>query len=414
MTNLDDQLKQTFQSRLDAVAVPAGDARGARRTGARMRTRRRLTVAGVAAAVVAVALAGVVDARRQAQVGPSGQLGLWRELPTPPLSPRGEARMVWTGHEVIVLGGTTEVCPPTADCGPSPAGASPRDGAAYDPSTNTWRRIAPPPVDPTGAQLAVANGVVVLEDYSVQRSRWFTYDPDRDRWSRIGHVPPGVGDLLSAVGSRVYVDRGRGVASYDVTSSDWSLIPPDRIGPRLTTGALVATSSGPVRMGYDSTQPNDGTEPSLVLADVWDGTSWRRLPPSDQLDPPFAWTGHRLVNPSPFTENGGEVNGWGRDIPDGGTLDPATGVWGRLPAKLSGDPDGWIVEADGGGWFAVGGQAYDDDTGRVYALDRPDGAPDYAVSGAWADGRLLVFGGTDTREGFSGDALSDRAWLWTP
>ncbi len=35
--------------------------------------------------------------------------------------------------------------------------------------------------------------------------------------------------------------------------------------------------------GYDATQPNDGHEPSLVLADVWDGEGWTRLPATGQL-----------------------------------------------------------------------------------------------------------------------------------
>jgi hypothetical protein len=212
----------------------------------------------------------------------------------------------------------------------------------------------------------------------------------------------------------VYVTAGRRVAVYDVHTSQSSLLPPDRIRPALAQRSVTATSSGPVVTGYDATQPNDGVKPSLVLADVWDGQAWRRLPPSDQLQTGFSWTGHRMVNPSPFTENGGEVNGWGRDIPEGGTLDPATGTWGRLPGALTGDPDGWSVSADGGGWFATAGQIYDDDSGRVYTLDRPDGAPDYAVAATWAGDRLLAFGGTDSAQGFSGDALTNRAWLWTP
>ena len=417
---IEDTLRRTYDDHLGGLDLPPGDASRARRSGIRMRRRRRLTVGAVAATVAAVALVGVVDARTGTSVQPSAPLGHWRELPTPPLSPRAEARVVWTGSEAIVLGGTTEVCPPAADCA-STLGDDLRDGAAYNPTTSSWRAIPPAPVSVSGAQLVVADGVVVLEDHSVSRSRWFTYEPDHNRWSRIRQVPQGVGDGLSAIGTRVYVSRGRGVAVYDVRRFHWSLLPPDRIQPLLTAGTVTATTSGPVMTGVDSTQPNDGTEPSLVLADVWDGTTWRRLPPSDQLQGEFTWTGHRLVDPSPFTENGGEVNGWGRDIPEGGTLDPATGEWGRLPRALSGDPGGWTVSTqdDGvddsdGGWFAVAGQVYDDDSGRVYTLDRPDGAPDFAVAGAWAGDRLLAFGGTDSAQGFSGDALSNGAWLWSP
>jgi len=410
--DLEQQLRASYDERLGDLDLTAGDAAAARRTGARMRARRRMTVGGVAAAVVALALAGVVGARHESSVEPSAPLGHWREIPTPPLSPRAGARAVWTGGSAIVLGGTTEVCPPAADCGS--VGPQLRDGAAYDPRTNTWRSIPPAPVDLDNAQLVVADGVLVLVDHGGRGSRWFSYEPDHNRWSRIHHVSVDVGDDLSAVGSRVYVSAGRRVAVYDVRRFRVSLLPPDRIRPALTQRSVTATSSGPVVMGYDATQPNDGNEPSLVLADVWDGTAWHRLPPSDQLQAALSWTGHRLVNASPFTENGGEVNGWGRDIPEGGTLDPATGEWGRLPKALTGDGDGWSVSADGGGWFATAGQIYDDDSGRVYALDRPDGAPDYGVTGVWAGDRLLAFGGTDSAEGFSGDALSNHAWLWAP
>lgn len=412
--DLEQQLRASYADRLGAVDVPAGDPAAARRTGLRMRRSRRFAVAGVTAAVVAVAVAGVVDGRDGRSVEPTAPLGHWREIPAPPLSPRAEAQAVWTGSEVLVIGGGTEVCPPTADCIADVIHAL-RDGAAYDPRTNSWRTIPPAPVPVVpGDRLVVANGIVVLEHTRRLATRWFTYEPDRNRWSRIAHAPANATNDATAVGSHVYVSTGRRVAVYDVDRSRWSLLPPDRNNPRLTQRSVTATSAGAVVTGFDATQPNDGIEPSLVLADVWDGTAWRRLPPSDQLEGAFVWTGRRLVDATPFTENGGEVNGWGRDIPQGGTLDPSTGEWGRLPKALTGDPGGWSVSASGGAWFASAGQAYDDDSGRVYDLDRPDGAADYAVAGAWADGRLLVFGGVDTSQGYTGKALTNRAWIWTP
>ena len=192
-------------------------------------------------------------------------------------------------------------------------------------------------------------------------------------------------------------------------------MPPDPVEPRLTQREITATSAGLVLTGLDSTQPNDGIQPSLVLADVYDGTTWHRLPPGDQLSNGFSWTGHRMVDPDPFTDNGGEVDNWGRDIPHGGTLDPVTGTWGRLPAALTTEPPEWSVPAAGSGpWFTVLGQVYNDDTGEVSTLPRPDGAPDLYQSGAWADGRLVVFGGVDSSKGFGPDALTNHAWIYTP
>ena len=52
--------------------------------------------------------------------------------------------MVWTGREVLVWGGS--VPNPTTD----PYAGYPRDGAAYDPATRTWRRMpAAPPSPPS-------------------------------------------------------------------------------------------------------------------------------------------------------------------------------------------------------------------------------------------------------------------------
>ena len=416
--SLEDTLEQTFHARLDAVDVPAGDVAAARSAGRRMRVRRRVAVGVAAVAVAAAGVAGTLGAGSLRSDGPSGTSGHWRELPAPPLSPRANAQSVWSGREVIVLGGETRPCPPGADCAIVSEGLG--DGAAYDPGTNRWRAISPAPVAVgPGDRLVVADGVVVLRSAGSSGSSWFTYQPDRNRWSRIEGVPPDVGDQPSAIGPRVYVPSGGRIAVFDVRTSRWSRLPRDPLRPTLAERVVTATDVGPVVTGIDSTQPNDGRTPSLLLADVWDGSTWRRLPPSEQLaGNDWTWTGTRMVDPEPFMLDGGEVDGWGRSYPMGGTLDPATGEWGPLPAALvdppQGDARGWTVSASGGPWFAVLGQVYDDDTGQVGLLPTPDGAPDYGVTAAWAGDRLVAFGGVDTSRGYTGDALSNRAWLYAP
>ena len=115
--------------------------------------------------------------------------------------------------------------------------------------------------DPTGTRpggpgdrLVVADGVVVLRHSLPHGSSWFTYEPDHNRWSTIGDVPDGVGDLPSAYGSKVFVPAGRRIAVYDVTSFRWSLLPRDPNQPRLVQRRVTATPYGPVVTGYDSTQ----------------------------------------------------------------------------------------------------------------------------------------------------------------
>ena len=151
--DLEQQLRESYVERLGSLDLPGGDVAAARRTGARMRARRRLTVGAAALAVVAVALGGTLVGTGRVSVGPSHDTGHWRELPAPPLSPRANAQAVWTGHEVVVVGGETEPCPPGADCAILPDDL--RDGAAYDPGTDRWHRIAQAPV-------SVGPGLIVL------------------------------------------------------------------------------------------------------------------------------------------------------------------------------------------------------------------------------------------------------------
>ena len=412
---IEDTLRRTYDDHLGAVDLSLADPTAARRAGARMRVRRRLTSAGAALALVAVAAAGTLVGTGRVSVGPSNGRGHWRELPAAPLSPRADAQSVWTAREVIVLGGEKHPCPPNADC--AVAGPLLRDGAAYDPETDAWRPIADAPV-PIGpdSRLVVADGDVVLRP--TVGPDWFAYDPEADRWSRIPDVPAHVGDLPSALGSDVYVLAGRRVAVYSVTENAWSTLPPDPLTPRLGQRRVTATTAGPVVTGIDSTQPSDGHEPSLAYADVWDDAGWHRLPRLPQLyGNSFTWTGSRMVDPEPYTLDGGEVDGWGRAYPMGGVLDPATGAWGSLPEALLNPPQGgdrgWGVSASGGPWFAVLGQVYDDTTGKVSELPPPEGAPFYGTTAAWADDRLFAFGGAGGK-GSSASDVTNRAWLWTP
>jgi hypothetical protein len=321
---------------------------------------------------------------------------------------------VWTGREVVVLGGDTNPCPPNASCASDPGGL--RDGAAYQPTTDTWRAIppAPVPVGP-GDRLVVADGVVVLRHWRPGAAAWFTYEPDHNRWSRIAGVPQRAGDLPSALGSRVYVTAGRRVAVYDVRRFTWSLLPPDPIRPALTQRRVTATSAGPVVTGYDATQANDGRSPSVTLAHVWDGTGWHRLPATGQLGNEWTWNGSHLVDPDPTVEDGGETNPFPHEFPVGGVLDPRTGQWSPLPAAVTVDPgNGWGVYAAGPRRFATYGQVYDSRTGDVVRLPRPDGAPLDGAAASWAGDRLLAFGGVSYRPELTTGRLTNRAWIYTP
>jgi hypothetical protein len=407
--DLEQQLRSTYAERLEELDTTGGDPNAARRTGARLRVRRRVAVGGAALAVVAVAVGGSLLGTGQVSIGPSNSHGEWRELPAAPLSPRAHAESVWTGSEVIVLGGETDPCPPNADCvAPS---EQLRDGAAYNPRTDSWREIPPAPVPVgSGDRLVVADGVVVLRHWEEGGSRWFTYEPDHNRWSRIDDVPSGVGDLPSAYGSKVYVPVGRRVAVYDVTTFRWSLLPPDDEGPPLSHPRVTATPSGPVVTG--SLEINGSELSTGVTADLYDGTSWRRFPATQIEGHDWAWAGDRMIDFDSYQHQGMD-----RVLPGvslGGMLDPSTGQSSALPESTLDTPDdGWSPNAIGpGSWAACWGLVYDVAGGEAWTLPRPDGAPDDGVTAAWADGQLLAFGGAGY--GRDGAKVTNHAWLYTP
>lgn len=75
----------------------------------------------------------------------AGSSSGWQRLPDPPIPPRATAVLVWTGAEMLVIGGDAFKCPRFAGCaGPDYAALS--DGAAFNPATNRWRRIADAPL----------------------------------------------------------------------------------------------------------------------------------------------------------------------------------------------------------------------------------------------------------------------------
>ena len=117
------------------------------------------------------------------------------------------------------------------------------------------------------------------------------------------------------------------------------------------------------------------------------------------------------MDPTTGGADGGEVNGYGRVIPFGGRLDPATGTWSRLPDPPAEYTGGWTVEAPGGTVMAADGWLYDDQAETWTRLPRPMGAPEDPGPAVWAGDVLVVHGGTDWEHIDWEAAGSDE---WTP
>lgn len=365
-----------------------------------------------------LALAGCATPSEQEPGGSGG----WTELAPVPLAARQYALTAWTGSEALFLGGNPG--PPCLDTGAAgdcevPPGL--RDGAAFDPVAGTWRTTAEAPVPVTGYLPSAVSGDTV---YVLEARRLLSYDASDDAWT----VHPALDGApeygrLAVVDDRVVVvadERRAGEPSghvFDPQAGTWSSLPEDPLGPAFDR-VPTATPAGLVLTGHDLV-PNPGAEePSLVRAALLDPRSsrWTELELGEQLGGwQWAWTGRRMVDPTLGSANGGEENNWGRDVPMGGVLDPATGTWGPLPnAPELADNHGWGVEALGGPLSAVHGWVYDDRAESWTLLPPPPGAPPEPGSAVWADERLIVLGGVDPDRGMTVEALTDGAWMWTP
>lgn len=359
---------------------------------------------------VAVAVSGCGEAEPAA-----GRQGDWREVAGSPLSPRVAAVGVWTGREVLLIGGRNgSLCPPNVHCVTD--GTPLADGAALDPRTGRWRRIADAPVPvPFGQAVVLGQTAYLLPTPGpVDQDGLLAYRIDEDRWHWLP-VPfdTGAWYQLTTAGDRLIAslqsdEAGPGEDfSYHPETGDWTALPPDPLGD-LHGRTMVWTGDELVlfgnRLAHDPAAP-----PPVVSAAAHDPASgtWRELPDSEILaSAPWVVADGSLVNPT--MHDGGGTH------PYGGKLDPATGQWSPLP------------ERPAGAEFSAG--AYTGSTAiyhgvRDVVLDvaadrwvRLPAVPDRVDSGRTvlaAGTDLVAFGGVH----WTSDAepeLTHRTWLWSP
>ena len=146
----------------------------------------------------------------------------WRRLPEAPLDARAPLA-VWTGDELLVWGTAVRVDP------------RPRDGAAYDPATDTWRKIAEAPIELTDATAVWTGREMIVFGAALHGGNFpetktaiaAAYDPASDTWRRLpdstlspqASTAAWVGDKLVAW------DYGSRTATYDPRADEWSPLP---------------------------------------------------------------------------------------------------------------------------------------------------------------------------------------------
>ncbi len=228
----------------------------------------------------------------------------WRALPKSPAS--GGGLVVWTGRELIGWGGGC--------CGDAFS-----DGAAYNPATNTWRKLATSPLAPSQSPLGTWTGrelLVFVGDVGPDGKTWpahfaraAAYNPATNTWRRIARLPSARGGA-SVVwdGHEALVVGGADVRqtggpvplakvgyAYDPTTNRWRRLPPMESG-RSQNAALW---SGKMLLLWGGSQTVDRPlVPPHGLAYDPRSNRWSSLPQAPllgRLDPTAVWTGRQLI-----------------------------------------------------------------------------------------------------------------------
>jgi hypothetical protein len=247
----------------------------------------------------------------------------WQVIPPAPLTPRVQSLAAWTGKELVVVDGQ-DVCAATKQLGPCD-GSHQRalfDGAAYNPTTDTWRKLPDSPHDvilntnpgvhaigdPThGGDIVAIGGAdgKLLTAAAV-------YSPAANTWQEIG-APPSEWSLVR-VGNATYQVTGLAkpdapelqVHQYDPGTRTWSTV-----GPALPLGCNGNNSEPPAPIAgpdaifvqchgdFTSTGPPETfahlppTHDSFYAFNLLDNT-WTKLPDMPVPASNVVWTGHEL------------------------------------------------------------------------------------------------------------------------
>lgn len=173
-----------------------------------------------------------------------------------PLQARRGHSVIWTGEEMIVWGGSVD----DSNSAALPAGFA--DGAAFDPATDTWRIIAPAPIAPRHNHHAVWTGTEMLVVGGYGRLDGAAYNPASDSWRSIADIPLGLPSLDRTIGTSavwtgeqlvVWKISRDVVASYSPQDDEWEVLP--GVGINASSGVLRWTGQEVIALGRASRGP---------------------------------------------------------------------------------------------------------------------------------------------------------------
>lgn len=204
----------------------------------------------------------------------------WDEVAPAPLTGRSGHSAVWTGERMVVWGGSNlERGEPFAD------------GAAYDPARDRWERVAPAPLRGRSGHTAVWTGnemIVWGGDATPGRAAegWradgAAYDPASDSWRKIAPAPIAAtrGATAVSTGERMLVWTGSDGASYDPVADTWTTIPESPLA--VQRGGTAVWSAGELLVWGGVARPGGRECPTEIEGAAYDPAAgrWRCLPES--------------------------------------------------------------------------------------------------------------------------------------
>ncbi|TMK57225.1 MAG: hypothetical protein E6G60_17190, partial [Actinobacteria bacterium] len=230
----------------------------------------------------------------------------WRRLPRAPVA--GTGLVVWTGRELIGWGGGC--------CGDAFS-----DGAAYNPTTNSWRKLSRSPLAPSQGPLGAWTGrelIILVGDtnpdgkpWPAQLARAAAYNPVTDTWRRIAKLPAPRGGSTAVWDGRELLVIGGAPAprggnpapltkvgfAYDPAANRWRSLPPMESG-RVASAAVWTGNQLLLWGGSQTADAGPPVIPPHGLAYDPPATRWSALPQAPllgRLDPTAVWTGTQLI-----------------------------------------------------------------------------------------------------------------------
>lgn len=306
---------------------------------------------------------------------------------------------VWTGREMIVVGGSRgrDFYPPDL----------PETGLRYRPESDRWAPTSLVPAKARSLFRALWTGeeVIAWGGYERKAADAAAYDPAADRWRLLppwplqdGDLPTGVwtGTELILWGSSQHTDDPtRFGAIYDPAQSAW----------RRTAAAPIAGREGHTAVWTGREMIVWGG--SNFRTDLGDGAAydpatdtWRRIAPAPlqpRQEHVAVWTGREMLVWGGSSYSTSKANG--------AAYDPATDTWRRLPRAPIGGRHRVEGVWTGEQLLIWGGYDYRDPLGdgAVYHPERdawtrfPQApiSPRCEHSAVWTDRKMIVFGGYD-------------------